>query len=452
MRSRPKADKGPRAVGLVELAPNGGARLVPVVIMIDGQFYDAAAYQASPVPMALTYGTVYEAERSGTSLGLFTVGGALQSQQNKSWIAEGKWVPAGSAPAKTSEKAETKPRGVDEDADKPPVLLRRTPLEKEKPKPADSAPQPAAPATPPASAPAATAPSSAPAPAAASAPSTPTPSTPAAAGNPAGPASPPPAAPAPSASSAPPDDTNGPKLRRGKFAIPKDEPNSPAAAKSGKPGSPSTLNSSVAKIAPDNVQIIPAISDAGGPEPRPYAYTMKPPEEQRYRTKMLAMAADEVRARVKELSAAAIAPANPTPAHARLTPGKTATPAKLPPPTFTDVQLRVFDLTTSNEPVLVLTATAQLPPGRNSGPPNLQYMLTLVAREDIYGDLNKAFSSVTDVQHLDVQPRYELIDAVDADGDGRGELLFRKVSDDSSAYSLYRVIGNQLWPLYDGAL
>jgi hypothetical protein len=29
-------------------------------------------------------------------------------------------------------------------------------------------------------------------------------------------------------------------------------------------------------------------------------------------------------------------------------------------------------------------------------------------------------------------------------------LLFRKVSDAGSAFALYRVIGNQLWPLFEG--
>ena len=89
--------------------------------------------------------------------------------------------------------------------------------------------------------------------------------------------------------------------------------------------------------------------------------------------------------------------------------------------------------------------------GRASETPDLQYFITLVAREDIYGDLHKAFSKITDTQHLDALPRYELIDAVDADGDGRGELLFRQISDAGKAFVLYRVIGDQLWPLYEGA-
>ena len=121
-----------------------------------------------------------------------------------------------------------------------------------------------------------------------------------------------------------------------------------------------------------------------------------------------------------------------------------------PEPSFEDVQLHAFDLSNSNEPILVLTAKARLP-GRPGTTSDLQYIITLVARDDMYGDLHKVFASVTDTNHFDVLSRLELIDAVDADGDGRGELLFRQVSDSGSAFVLYRVIGDRLWPLFQGA-
>ena len=84
-----------------------------------------------------------------------------------------------------------------------------------------------------------------------------------------------------------------------------------------------------------------------------------------------------------------------------------------------------------------------------SGP---QYIVTLVVRQDANADFHKVFSNVTDTSHLDVIPRMELIDAVDADGDGRGELLFRQVSDTGTAFVVYRVIGNQLYALFQGTL
>src|SRR5882724_11547706 len=62
-----KAIKGPRALGLVELAANGRARLVPITILYDGEYYDACAYKASPVPRALETGTLYEGFPTGPS-------------------------------------------------------------------------------------------------------------------------------------------------------------------------------------------------------------------------------------------------------------------------------------------------------------------------------------------------------------------------------------------------
>jgi hypothetical protein len=189
------------------------------------------------------------------------------------------------------------------------------------------------------------------------------------------------------------------------------------------------------------MQVFPAISDADGPEPRPYSYDLKPGEEEQFRKRMLALAADEIAARAKQLA--------PGPASSPTR----RTPTKKPPvqPDFQNVQLRIFDLSLSNEPVLVLTANAQMPKtSDNAASP--RYAIALVAREDINGDFHKAFSQLTDADHLDVLPRYELIDAVDADGDGRGELLFREISDTSSAFAIYRVIGDQLYPLFQGAL
>ena len=46
---------------------------------MNGKFWDASAYKADPVPMALEPGNVYEVEQTGSSLGLFTVNSALHS-------------------------------------------------------------------------------------------------------------------------------------------------------------------------------------------------------------------------------------------------------------------------------------------------------------------------------------------------------------------------------------
>jgi len=387
---RGTVDKGPRALALIELAANGKAHLIPITIMYDGRFYDAGAYKAAPVPMALETGTVYEAVKNGVSQGLFTVTGAARAGSN--WIGEGTWKSAEQLAAAAAKKEVLQAKPPEPESDRPPVLRRSGSEKSNPPETAKPAPAPTA--------------------------STPTPA---------------PAAPAATAP-AEQEDPNRPVLKRGKPSAEAQPPGKSGASSmepsaSAKPANPAAKSSSI--------QLIPAISDAGGPEPSSYAFSTKPEEEQQFRKKILALAADEVRARDRQLAAEAIAASAPT---------RTArTTITRQQPTFENRQLRILDLSSSNEPVLVLTTSARL-----QQHPEREYFVTLVAREDLNGDLHRAFSNVTDSQHLDVLPRTELIDAVDADGDGRGELLFRQVSDAGRAFSIYRVIGDQLYPLFEG--
>lgn len=431
-----KQGKGPRALGLLELSSDGKARLIPIAIMVDGKFYDAAAYKASPVPLALTGETVYEAERNGVSQGLFTVGDAIKA--GSSWFADGKWRPAGSEPKK---HVAAKPK-LEEDEGPP--RLRRPDSEKPQKPPADAK-----------------------TPAATPAPSQPPPTT-----------STTPSAPPADATpkTAPPDakpddpigqlntaandeDPNRPVLERGKIetlgSAERREAASgvskkgaiPASTKPGATPSPSAKPATASKT----TQLIPAISDAGGPDPRPYAYDLKPNEETKIRQQMLAMAADAITAKARPGSV-------PAPASKTATrPGTPAHhPAKGAQPTFSDVQFRAFDLWNTNEPVFVLTAKAQMPkttgaPGNaNELPADFTYYVTLVVKQDIYADLRPLNTTVTDTLHLDETPRLELIDAVDADGDGRGELLFRQISDAGTAWAVYRAGADQLFPLFEG--
>src|SRR6202051_4664549 len=115
-----KPNKGPRAIGLVQLPSKGKPRLLPIAIMMDGKFYDADSYKAAPVPMALDFGIVYEAFHAGVSQGIFTI--TQPGQLNHTWIAEGTWLNAG-AVAKQKTKKYTPP--VVEDENGPPVLHRR---------------------------------------------------------------------------------------------------------------------------------------------------------------------------------------------------------------------------------------------------------------------------------------------------------------------------------------
>jgi hypothetical protein len=416
---RRSLSQGPRALGLLELAANGRAHLIPITILFQGKFYDAGAYKASPVPIALQPQTVYEAELSGVSQGLFTVTDARELKE--AWIADGTWLPAGAAPPKPAHSADEKP--IMGDVDSPPIL-RRPGAEKsgQQTQPPDSK-KPAPQATAPPALDSASA-------------STTTSST----------------SPEPS----PPEDKDHPVLRRGKPQqanrpddLMKPHGPIPSGGREKTADKPAVANASAAAASSKPaVQLIPAISDADGPDPRAYTYDAKPEEEQTYRRKMLALAGEEVRTRAKPAGTAAAGPASAA-GKMRQQHRSAASPAEQP--TFDHVQFRFFDLSGSNEPILVLTASARMPAAsasvQNS---DLEYFVTVVAHADIYGELRKLYSRVTDTRHLDAIPRMELIDAVDADGDGRGELLFRQISDAGSAFAVYRVTSDQLWPLFEG--
>lgn len=114
---------------------------------------------------------------------------------------------------------------------------------------------------------------------------------------------------------------------------------------------------------------------------------------------------------------------------------------------LTDYDLRFFDLDFSNSPTLVLTAKL---PMATAGSRPFVYYATFVAHLDINGEPVKVFSSVTDTTHLDVFPRLELIDAIDADANGRGDLLFRQYSDAGINYGLYRVFPYNMEKVFEG--
>ena len=413
--------------------------------------------------MALDFGVVYEGFQTGVSQGTFTI--TQPGQLNHNWIAEGSWLPVGVKPQSENTRKYAPPVIEEESKDDRPVLHRRAEgaadktADKDKDKDKDK--NEAKPAT------GSGADSSA-SPAPASAPTTaPTqPGSPTQSGSspsaPAGSMAPGESkdtskettkAPTPAASKGsdldePISDPNRPRLRRGK-----PDPNAHHEPFVDFDALDSTAKSATGVAAAQapaaTVQTIPAISDAGGPDARPYTYDLKPAEEAIYRNKMLDLAATLVKVGLRPGTpgqASAAAPRAAPSAHGKPASASATKPAR---PQFEDVNLRIFDLSNSNEPVLVFSARTPLPPAGSSGAPEPQE-ITLIARTDLEGEVQKLFFAQTDSRHLDVSPRMELIDAVDADGDGRGELLFRRTGDGGSAYGIYRVTADGLWPLYEG--
>ena len=65
--------------------------------------------------------------------------------------------------------------------------------------------------------------------------------------------------------------------------------------------------------------------------------------------------------------------------------------------------------------------------------------------------MRKVFAQVTDASRLDATPRLQLIDAVDAEGNGRAELLFKQISDAGHSYVIFQVGRDRLFELFQGA-
>ena len=69
--------------------------------------------------------------------------------------------------------------------------------------------------------------------------------------------------------------------------------------------------------------------------------------------------------------------------------------------------------------------------------------ITLIAQPDLYGGVMVLYKNVTDADHLDLRPRMRLVDAVDAEGDNRGELLFELRGKMQREFALFRVVRGQ---------
>jgi len=440
--SAKRAKRGPRAIAVLEFLPGGGMRLVPVALWIDGKYYDASLYGSNPEPMAVEPQTVYEAQSFGEPTGTFTI--TQPRQVNGNWVADGSWRPHlamdEQLSAKAAKDAANKPKAepgksvFTDGADDSRPVLKRAPGSG-----GDSG----------ASAPPAQSTTS-------SDPDRPTMKRPSpeSSSKPADGASGGTSSTAKSQPQADDNDPNRPVMKR--------PPTSTSSSESATPGSGSTTITQSAAASDDNdpnrpvlsrskvpkkpadadrssprndvpvtagmkgAKAYPAISDAGDYRGRPLLYSMSPGERQSQEQQVLKLAMDEIRA----FAAKRNGPAVP----------KTAA--------FTDYDVRAFDLDYSSSPTIVLTA--KLPVAAAKGSASFSYFVALVAKVDISDQAQKIFSSVTDSRHLDAYPRMELIDALDADANGRGDLLFRQYSDTGISYGLYRVSPYQIEKIFEG--
>jgi len=170
-----------------------------------------------------------------------------------------------------------------------------------------------------------------------------------------------------------------------------------------------------------------AVSDDETGESRSYQFNWKKGEQA------------EMEAKLKRLALAQLPPGNPPYTEHSLS----------------NVVIRSFDLDLSNDAVMVLSAElpgGYLAPAAKTTPAKfVSRYITLIARVDFNGVPQRLSVSITDSSRLDVVPRLELIDAVDVDGDGLAELLFRQHGLDETNYIVYGVGRSTVTKVFEGA-
>jgi hypothetical protein len=392
-----------RALGVLEIFPNGARRLVPVTLFYERRYFDAAYYRAAPVPLTLSVQTVYEVQHFGKPLGTFTLWKA-------SIAPEGFWVGAGvfrTAPdPETLAKAKKSAAPVALEDPTRPVLHRREGSEGDRPvaKKSEAA-------------------------AGAEDPERPrlqrkgeatdslTGGVDQEANRAAGAAN-------ASADASQDSAADHPVLRRGK----------PVQEQSG-----SDLPSQ-AETRPEPVQRQVAVSDAGPSESRELLFALSEAQ----RTQMTSAARELARSELLRLA--------PLRGLRMLTPPAKAGAAPAAPEiNFEDEQFVPYDLEYKNHATVVFSAryrSASSPPG--GAAKERGWVVTVVARQD-EDKLVKLYSALSDPRELDLYPELRLVDAVDPEGYGRFALLFREQKREGVSWLLGRVTGYELQTVFETA-
>jgi len=461
-----------RSVAVLEWTGEAGkpsaSRLVPVAIYDGEQLNDATIYLTRPEPLALAGGTEYELQTAGKPSGLFDVFGA--GEIHGSWAGFGVWKPltaAAAAKAAGAFNTSSLYNPVDLADDDKPVLKRKHPKGTDTDDASSKEPSPAngsgsgigssgdARKTPETSTdtdrPTLKRKSSDDSSTAAA-------STPSSGSKSSGEA-----------------DPDRPTIRRKKNVVDPGQTETSTAVpdpdrprlKRGKPADLANSESPRLTGLPPTMQQAVAVSDASNRAEHPWKYNWANPEDE---TKM--KEALEAMARTALGLDTPSAPAKPVRMTTAAAKKKSMLPVEPPEPVaLADEQFRVFELAYGATATLVLTASSPKPPAitdtaqadadkppvirrgvpattkaRQDAPAKLpskpapQKFVTLVAQPDLYGGVLVLYKSVTDSAHLDETPRMRLVDAVDAMGDNRGELLFELRGQTQRQFALFRVL------------
>lgn len=492
-----------RSIAVLEWTGTPGkpsaSRLIPVAVYDGEQLNDGTIYMNRPEPLAIEGGTEYELQKEGKAIGLFDVFGA--GEVRGSWIGTGIWkplTPAAAAKAAGTFNTSSLLHGIDLPEDDKPVLHRKHPKDSDSDAPKPDPKTPSADAgsgsgigSTGATKPQVTDPDQPTLKRKSSDDSTGTdkPST-ASSGTPdpdrptlkrkAGDDSS--ASESQSSTKSSTGDPDRPTIRRRHDVAPEGEMETSTRApdpdrprlKRGKPDDLANTESPQLTGLPPTMQQQVAVSDASNRSEHPWKYTWANPDDE---TKM--------KESLEAMARTALGldpPATPVKSTKTTAQSSTAVrrkksmiPAEPPVPApLSNESFRVFELTYGSTATLVLTASTPDPvapeeakPAPDETPvirrgkptqvattpdapkktaaksvdkPTPQKFVTLIAQPDLYGGLIVLSKSVTDSDHLDERPRMRLIDAVDAMGDNRGELLFELRGKSERQFALFRIL------------
>jgi hypothetical protein len=452
-RAKPQAPTV-RAVGVLEWIGEEGkptaSRLIPISIFINGNFQDAGLYLARPEPMALDSGTRYEIQKAGNPSGYFDLSSAGRlpvDRYDTLWVGLGVWKPLEAVkPQRSPRNTQRNPTRAPEVAidDGQPHLLRRPGSES-----TDTTNSSTDKKTSTTSGPTGNTSSSGnsggPVLNRRSNSGSDTNSTPTGTIDNSGDGNPPDA-----------DDPDRPHLHR-------PPPQSTSSTANSGGGSADTPETNLAKLGDDpNRPTLHHGKPTDGPNAEPEVQLQGEPILMQQRVAVSDAAPHEVhtflyhwadensltalKVKLEALAQKAIAgyvlpqpavqPATTKPApkaassRARL-PVKTAAP-KPPDNSLTEESLSSYELAYDSGVTMVYSAHT---PGDGAQ----RRYVTLVAQTDIYDEPSVLLTSVTDEAHLDQTPQMKLVDAVDADGSNRAELLFELRAQKDRQFALYRV-------------
>lgn len=485
-----KAGPSLRAIAVLEWTGAAGkpsaSRLIPVAVFDGENYQPGGLYLARPQPLALDSGTEYILQSAGVPQGLFDVNGAQEVQGG--WLGYGVWrkiVPppmrklsqgknmpqvvkdaddgrphfsnsrAGSSPSSTAKPGAAAPESSGQnssaDSDRPVLVRRNSSTDSGGSQPAAtpsrSNTKPAPPVDP--DRPVLVRPPSSTEGGASNSGSSNKGS------NQSNSSEASPRASGSNANSAPPVDPDRPVLRRRDASSPQNsapylpggpetailapDPNRPHLTYgSSNPTDSESFEEPKLSGNPMGLQRMVAVSDATDREPHPFDYSWASPQDAaKMKTQMEALAQ-------KALVPAAKAPERASVAHSRRHSAVAGRKRKSPVvvlPQLANERFAAYQLTYDSGATVVFSAQAATATGKTK-------YVVLVAQPDFYGVPHVIFTSVTEDGMLDLTPRMQLVDAVDGEGNNRGDLLFELLSSHRRQFAIYRVLEGQFQQVF----